>query len=222
MKNPHPIKACRWAALALGVLLGGTVVPRSAAAPPSLRITHLEVNPDGTVALEWEGADQGVTVQFTAGLGPAVWQPVPGSAWPVDGTQWTGFVPMSPGHGFLRVATATGGATTPLPAKTISLNLMSWHDPQSSSYIGTCTACHGDRTDEVGLDGETKAAHSIMEGLFGTGDARCVKCHHRGTPAMGPNFLTYSTGALREQVNYEEKLCTTCHAKGGAVPLYDR
>jgi hypothetical protein len=110
-----------------------------------------------------------------------------------------------------------------LPAKRIGLDLIAVHDPSSSLYNGDCTGCHGERTNEVALDGTTPSAHSRM--LFihqGEGNGRCRACHKQP-----PDFLNYSAGGLREQVNVEEKVtekdsCTSCHADQGQKPLYVR
>lgn len=109
-----------------------------------------------------------------------------------------------------------------LPAKTIALDLMGIHDPESDAYNGNCTGCHGDRTDEVALDGVTPAAHATMAGFFGEGNDRCTACHNGG-----PNFYNFalgsgslSRGALREQVDMDAVNCAGCHGASAAVAFY--
>lgn len=186
------------------------------------KITSFVLNKDGTAALQWQGANTNIVVQFTANVAAPQWQPLPGVEWPISGTSWSGAIPMSPGKGFLRVVTTGGVGTAPIPLKTISLTLIGWHDPQSDKFMQNCIACHGTRTQELALDGKTKTAHSIMLSFYGQGNDRCVNCHYNGPNYTGPNFLTHSAGALRKQVNYEVNGCTACHAKGSVKPLYDR
>lgn len=107
------------------------------------------------------------------------------------------------------------GNTAALPAKKIAFDLIGIHDPDSDKYNDNCIACHGDRTDEVALDGATPTAHATMAGLFGEGNNRCVACHDRG-----PSFLTLSAGGLRAQVNIEDVGCTNCHGANAALAFY--
>ncbi len=100
-----------------------------------------------------------------------------------------------------------------IPAKIIGLDLMGVHDPDSDAYNGNCIGCHGDRTDEVALDGVTPSAHATMANLFGTGNDRCVSCHE-----SGPDFVTRSASALMEQVDITS--CSACHGPNAAVALY--
>ncbi len=121
----------------------------------------------------------------------------------------------------------TGGETpkvvVALPAKTIGLELIGIHDPRSKNYNADCIGCHGDRTNEVALDGVTPAAHSTM--LFkswATGNARCLRCHRDAV-----DFLSYSAGGLREPVNIERNVgligsCTSCHSGDWALGFYVR
>jgi hypothetical protein len=113
--------------------------------------------------------------------------------------------------------------TVSLPAKSIGLDLIGIHDSGSRHYNADCISCHGDRTNEVALDGVTPAAHSTMLFSFlGEGNARCVSCHN-----SAPDFLNYSAGGLREQVNLERDLatessCTSCHSGSGSLAFYVR
>ncbi len=117
----------------------------------------------------------------------------------------------------------TPKATVSLPAKSIGFNLIAIHDPMSSQYNDNCIGCHGDRTNEVALDGVTPAAHSVMQFRFlGQGNERCLSCHRNL-----PDFLSYSAGGLREPVNVERDLaaessCTSCHSDGGSLSFYVR
>ncbi len=114
------------------------------------------------------------------------------------------------------------GTQAAIPAKQIELNLIGIHDPDAESYNGNCVGCHGDRTDEVALDGVTPTAHATMADLFGEGNDRCIACHNGG-----PNFFDFaygsgdaSAGGLREQVDMEEENCGACHGANAAVALY--
>ena len=186
------------------------------------KITGLVLNKDGTALLQWQGADRDIVVQFTADVTAPVWQPLPGVKWPVSGTNWSGAIPTSLSKGFLRVVTTGGVGTAPIPLKTISLTLIGWHDPRADKFYRNCIACHGTRTQERALDGKTPTAHSLMLSFYGQGNDRCINCHFNGPNYTGPDFLTHSAGALRQQVNYEINNCTACHAKGSIKPLYDR
>ncbi len=105
--------------------------------------------------------------------------------------------------------------TVGLPAKNIGYDLIGLHDPGSARYDANCIGCHGERTNEVALDGVTPAAHSTMQfGFLGEGNARCVSCHQNA-----PDFLNHSAGGLRKLVNVERDLaadssCTSCHSSG--------
>ncbi|MBI4326153.1 MAG: hypothetical protein HY674_12955 [Chloroflexi bacterium] len=224
MKYHRPTKAARvymplLACLAVALLSSGPV--RAQILSP-FRITSFVLSQDGSAALQWQGANTDIVVQFTADVTAPAWQPLPGVEWPVSGTNWSGVIPTSPGKGFLRVVTTGGVGTAPIPLKTISLTLIGWHDPQSDKFYRNCIACHGTRTQERALDGTTPTAHSLMLAFYGQGNDRCLTCHYNGPNRTGPDFLTYSAGSLRQQVNYEVNGCTACHAKGSIQPLYDR
>ena len=112
--------------------------------------------------------------------------------------------------------------TAVIPAKTIGLDLVGIHDPQSDAYNENCIGCHGDRTDEVALDGETPAAHATMAAFFGTGNDRCIACHNNG-----PNFYnfalgfgSFSKGGLREQVDMATVGCANCHGAKSTPSFY--
>jgi hypothetical protein len=100
-----------------------------------------------------------------------------------------------------------------IPAKTIGFDLIGIHDPDSAGYNGNCIGCHGDRSEEVALDGVTPSAHATMASLFGSGNARCLSCH-----GSGPNFLTRSAAALVEQV--EISSCAQCHGASAVIAFY--
>lgn len=110
-----------------------------------------------------------------------------------------------------------------LPVKSIDFDLIGVHDPTSGQYDANCIGCHGDRSNEVALDGVTPAAHSVMQfGFLGQGNERCMACH-----SNPPDFLSYSAGGLRELVNVERDLatessCTSCHSGGGNLTFYVR
>jgi len=117
----------------------------------------------------------------------------------------------------------TPKVTVGVPAKSIGLDLIGIHDSGSQYYNADCISCHGDRTNEVALDGVTPAAHSTM--LFkswGEGNARCASCH-KGRA----DFLSYSAGGLREPVNVERNIgtagsCTSCHSGDWSLGFYVR
>ncbi len=96
-----------------------------------------------------------------------------------------------------------------LPAKSIALDLIGTHDAGSDSYNDDCIGCHGDRSNEVALDGVTPTAHATMMSLFGTGNERCRSCHE-----SGPEFVAFSSAALREQVPISD--CASCHGADAA------
>ncbi len=99
------------------------------------------------------------------------------------------------------------GVEAPLPAKSITFDLILIHDPASDQYDANCTAaeCHGDRRQELALDGVTPAAHRLMV-IFGEGDDRCARCH-----GPGADLMNGSAANLREQVDMETVGCTWCH-----------
>ena len=140
-------------------------------------------------------------------MDPASWEPVPGQEWPIDAGEWVGTLPAGKKMGFLRVS--AGSLSAVIPLKYVQLDLIGIHDFGSANYNGNCISCHGDRTKEVALDGQTPTAHSTMLPLFGEGNDRCLHCH-----APGPDFLTYSTGGLRTQINMAETDCFSCHRAG--------
>ena len=107
------------------------------------------------------------------------------------------------------------GNTAALPAKSIELNLIGIHDPNSDAYNDNCIGCHGDRTDEVALDGVTPVAHATMAGFFGEGNDRCIACHNGG-----PDFLTLSMSSLRQQVSIVDVGCANCHGANSTPSYY--
>jgi len=224
MRHSQPTISSRYGVALLAGVAAALLfaLPSQAQTASAFKITSFVLNSDGSAALQWQGANTNIVVQFTADVAAPVWQPLPGVEWPVSGTSWSGVIPMSVGKGFLRVVTTGGVGTAPIPLKTISLTLIGWHDPQSDKFMQNCIACHGTRTEELALDGRTKTAHSIMLDFYGQGNDRCMTCHYSGPNHTGPDFLTHSAGSLRKQVNYEVNTCTVCHAKGGIKPLYDR
>ncbi len=96
-----------------------------------------------------------------------------------------------------------------LPAKSVTFELIGIHDPESDDYDGDCIGCHGERTGDVALDGETPLVHGTMLATFGEGNARCTACH-----GAGPDVVGYSGAGLRKQVDMTS--CSTCH---GPTPL---
>lgn len=209
-------------ACAAALLVFGSLCQASPGKP--FKITSFVVNNDGTSTLQWEGADANIVVETTADVANPAWQPIPGTEWPVSGTNWTGIVPMTQGANYIRVISTgeVSALTAPVPLKTISLSLIGWHNPRSAKFMQNCIACHGARTQERALDGVTPTAHSIMLNFYGQSNDRCITCHYNGPKYSGPDFLTHSAGALRKQVNYEVTGCTACHTKGSIKPLYDR
>ncbi len=94
-----------------------------------------------------------------------------------------------------------------IPAQFVSLDLIGVHDPGSEQYDGDCVACHAAMTNEVAMDGITPTAHSQMLVMIPyVGNERCLVCHGPRT-----DFVSYSTGGLRKQVNLELAECTWCH-----------
>ena len=187
-------------------------------APDVFEITKLQINTDGTAELEWVGASDGIVVEINPTLDPANWSPVPSTDnhWPISGTSWTGNLPAGQSSGFLRVRQDEGPFTAVVPFSTITLDLIGIHDSDSTSYNANCIGCHGDRSNEVALDGQTLTAHSKHLQLFGQGNNRCVFCHE-----TGPDFVTYSSGGLRESVNLQARSCNVCHGLGkGALEFY--
>ncbi len=112
-------------------------------------------------------------------------------------------------------AAPKSGNPPALPSKTIALDLIGIHDAESDASNGDCIGCHGDRTDEVSLDGSLPAAHAVMQTFFGTGNDRCTSCHNGG-----PDFLTRSAGSLREQVSMADVGCANCHGANAIPSLY--
>ena len=165
-----PALACVLAALF-------SAMPGRAQVGIPFKITTFVLNKDGTSALQWQGASTNIVVQFTADVAVPLWQPLPGVAWPITGSNWSGAIPMSPGKGFLRVVTTGGVGTAPIPLKTISLTLIGWHDLDGDKFMADCIACHGTRTQERALDGVTPTAHSLMLDYFNPGNDRCYSCH---------------------------------------------
>ena len=108
-----------------------------------------------------------------------------------------------------------GGAKAALPAKNIEFSLICIHDPASDGYNDDCISCHGDRTDEMALDGATPSAHATMMSQFGEGNDRCIRCHE-----SGPDFLTASGGGLRAQVDIVGANCVVCHSAQATLAFY--
>ncbi len=187
-------------------------------APEVFEITKLQVDANGKAELEWVGANEGIVIEINTTLNTEDWRPVPSpnNHWPISGNSWTGNLPESQGYGFLRVRQEEGPFTAVIPFSTITFDVIGIHDSESTSYNANCIGCHGDRSKEVALDGQTPTAHSKHLQLFGQGNARCVFCHETGS-----DFLTYSSSGLREQVNLQERSCKVCHGLGkGALEFY--
>ncbi len=111
---------------------------------------------------------------------------------------------------------AGGGTQAELPSKNIGFDLIGIHDPDNTeSYDSDCIGCHGDRTNEVALDGVTPTAHARMLTQFGEGNERCVSCHQGGT-----DFFAYSSGGLREPVDMDQANCAVCHGAAMTPAFY--
>lgn len=213
-----------WPACGLSLLGGLALIGAAVAAPVSPpQITAFKLEPGRKLTLTWSGTTNPVVVEAAAQLAAPDWQPVPGTDWPIAGTNWSGILPAARANGFIRlVAHPPGGP--PRPSKTISLSLIGIHTVGTDSYNGDCISCHGDRLTEKALDGVTPAAHSTMLLMFGTGNERCVFCHLSGQQpggSAGPDFLTGSAGHLRKQVDIIQSDCTVCHRKGSGLEFYD-
>ncbi len=88
-----------------------------------------------------------------------------------------------------------------------------FHDPESPMYIENCTACHGERTNEVSLDPNIKKAHSTMT-FLGTGSDRCKICHG------APDFINQSAVGIRQNVDKISCSASSCHGRSGPLPFY--
>lgn len=93
-----------------------------------------------------------------------------------------------------------------MPAQQIDLSLIGVHDPSSEDYDSDCIGCHGDLLNEYASDGVTLMAHSTMVMLHGTGNDHCTGCH-----AYGTDFVSYSAGQIRGQIDVERAACVACH-----------
>lgn len=58
-------------------------------------------------------------------------------------------------------------------------NVIDLHDERSAAYRADCVSCHGNKSDEVALDGITPMAHAVMmPAASGANDnAKCAWCH---------------------------------------------
>ncbi len=102
------------------------------------------------------------------------------------------------------------------PAKVANFAMITTHDPASTDYNANCTDCHGDRTDESALDGQTLSVHSVMPGRLGSGDQRCLTCHSGGV-----DFIFNTTSRLRDGMIMESGCASSsCHGVSGPVPFY--
>jgi len=180
----------------------------------TITITQFKIRKEGVLDFAWEGTTNKVTVQLSPSLTSPDWQSIAGVDWPVTGTHWTGAIPRGRTSSYLRLVSYQPGGTL-LRSKTISLDLIGIHDSGSSAFNADCISCHGDRTKDVALDGKTPAAHATMAELFGKGNQACLKCHK-----TGPDFLTYSGGGLRNQINRNSAGCFSCHDTSSDHPFY--
>jgi cytochrome c553 len=104
------------------------------------------------------------------------------------------------------------------PGKYARVDMATYHDPTSKNYIRACTACHGDRLNEAAAYGDIPAAHSVMPGLLGSDDARCLTCHGNGV-----DFVYQSTSRLRADLfSSTSSSCASdkCHGASGWKPFY--
>ncbi len=203
---PPPSRFGLRAARSPGVLtLWGLVLSLGVQAQAPV-ITEFKWESNRRLTLSWTGVTNGVVVETSASLSRPQWQALPGTDWPVSGTNWSGIVPVERAADFIRLVSfpAAGGF---VPSKTLSLDVIGIHDSESKAYNPDCISCHGTRTNEVALDGVTPMAHGTMLPFYpGPGNARCVDCHQ-----PGPDFLTGSRAALREQVSMT--YCFVCHGR---------
>ncbi len=88
-----------------------------------------------------------------------------------------------------------------------------FHDPGSPMYLDNCTACHGERMNEVSLDPNIKKAHSTMA-FLGTGSDRCKSCH------IAPDFINQSAAHIRQNVDKISCSASSCHGRNGPLPFY--
>lgn len=204
------------------MLVTAGVLPSAVAQAP--RITEFKLEAGRRLSVAWSGSTNPVVVQTSVSLSQPDWQAVPGTAWPVVGTNyWSGILPAERASDFVRLVVQPPHGP-PLPSQTLSLDLIGIHDLQSSAYNGDCISCHGDRLNEKALDGVTPAAHSTMRTLFGSGNERCISCHQTGSHAAapaGPDFLTWSAASVRKQVSIVLSDCANCHRKGKPLEFYD-
>jgi hypothetical protein len=89
-------------------------------------------------------------------------------------------------------------------------NLISLHR-HARLHQGECTACHGERTDELATDGKSRSFHTLhLTSPLLKFD--CVVCHQSVDLREG------SAASLRKQVN--PKLCARCHSPWPAVKAH--
>ena len=103
------------------------------------------------------------------------------------------------------------------PEKKADFSLVSTHNPSSEDYDSNCTTCHGDRLNESATDSTTLAAHSVMRGLLGSGNHRCLNCH-----VDSGDLVAHESSRLRENIFQGVASCASalCHGASGPLPFY--
>jgi len=183
-------------------------------------IDNCKVCPDGTVALSWVGATKDITVEYSTDMKNWIPLPTTKNQWPIKASFWVGTLSNPGTKGFFRVSAGDELFTPAVPFKIITLDMIGIHDSASDNYNSDCLACHSERLKEVSLDHTIPAFHAVHTGVrvpyFGRDNERCLKCH-----VPGPDFLTYSAGGLRRQVDHIAVGCTFCHGPQSSQPFYE-
>lgn len=104
------------------------------------------------------------------------------------------------------------------PAQYVDLSLIGVHDPGSHAYNPDCLSCHGARNQEGSVDGAITGSHTVMKGILGSGNQRCLNCHPGKI-----DLLSQSHARLRHTMFSSAVVncsLSRCHGPSGPRPLY--
>jgi len=73
-------------------------------APNRPTLTGIRLLTPTQAEVQWQGATEGITLEYAPSLNNPAWQPMPGTSWPIQGSSWTGNLPSTGRQLYLRLS----------------------------------------------------------------------------------------------------------------------
>lgn len=123
---------CHFTRMACRVFLALTSSLTVIASPPTVRLTELRTESGVSLSWQFNRSKWLSTVESRDSLSVGDWKPVPGTLWPMDGSQWTDTLARGTESQFYRIALSPPAG---IPGKLLTNNLVGSYTPQILQLI---------------------------------------------------------------------------------------